>query len=258
MAKNSRESITTNWRGWREFIEKRSGRPLPELDLGTDYSEMPASLARSLAIFQLGESGGGTIVKQAQRSELPGIDKDYAAALRLIVDEEHRHANMLAMSVRLLGGKLLHSNWTAKLFVIARRLIGLRLKVLVLLAAEVVGICYYSALADQLAPGPIQRWLRELVYDERAHLEFHCNFLRSQTQSAWKRKLFVAAWRTVMGTAAIVAMIDHRAAIRDMGLGIGVTWQRWMAVSQQAESFVTGSRPVVRQPSMFDSSGCPI
>ena len=79
------------------------------------------------------------------------------------VEEEHRHANILAMCVRLLGGTLVKKNWTAGLFVFARRLIGLRLKVLVLLAAEVVGLCYYHLLAVQL---PASR-LREPAAGDR-------------------------------------------------------------------------------------------
>ena len=100
---------------------------------------MPGSLARSLAVFELGESGGGTIVEQARRSGIEAIDDDYADALALFVDEEHRHADILAICVRMLGGTLIRKNWTATLFVFARRLIGLRLKILVLLAAEWVG-----------------------------------------------------------------------------------------------------------------------
>ena len=157
----------------------------------------------------------------------------------MIVEEEHRHANILAMCVRLLGGKIIRRNWTARLFVWGRRLIGLRLKVLVLLAAEVVGICYYDAIANRLPSSPLRRWLHEIVEDERSHLEFHCAFLRSQADAPWKRRLFLATWRIVMYAAAIVVMLDHRRTIREMSLGYGLIWQRWMAYSQLAERLVT-------------------
>ena len=230
-----------NWAHWRKRFEVRSDRELPTLDTNADYSELPASLARSLAIFQLGESGGGTVIDQARESTLESTDDDYAEAVRLFVDEEHRHANLLAMCVRLLGGELIRRNWTQRLFLFGRRLIGLRLKVLVLLAAEVVGICYYSSIAAKLGPGPVRRWLSEMVDDERSHLEFHCLFLQSQVTSGWRRKLFVAVWRSVMFAAAIVVMIDHRQTIRDLDLGFKCTWQRWMAFSQMAERLVTGA-----------------
>ncbi len=230
-----------NWAHWRKRFEARADRELPTLDTSVDYSRLPASLARSLAIFQLGESGGGTVIEQARDSALENVDDDYAEAVKLFVAEEHRHANVLAMCVRLLGGELIRRNWTQRLFRFGRRLIGLRLKVLVLLAAEVVGICYYSSIAAKLGPGPVRRWLSEMVEDERSHLEFHCLFLQSQVTTAWRRKLFVAVWRSVMAAAAIVVMIDHKQTIRDLNLGFRCTWQRWMAFSQMAERLVTGA-----------------
>ena len=52
----------TNWNRWLAFFDGRARRPMPRLDTTTDYSALPASLARSLAVFQLGESGGGRTV----------------------------------------------------------------------------------------------------------------------------------------------------------------------------------------------------
>ncbi len=228
-----------NWRKWQHFFEQRANRPLPPLASDTDYSSLPKSLARSLAVFQLGESGGGTVIEQARLSDLPGTNDHYAAAMALFVKEEHRHANVLAMCVRLLGGSLVRKNWTARMFVFARRLIGLRLKVLVLLAAEVVGICYYHLLASRLPSCHIQRWLRELVDEEKYHLFFHCDFLRSQICSAGQRRLFIVVWRSLMVVAAVTVIIDHRNAIRDMGLDVKTICGRWKSYSRLAEQLVT-------------------
>jgi len=235
------------WTVWARFFANRSNRALPALKLDQDYSALPASLAESLAIFQLGESGGGTIVKQALYSELDDTDEYYAAAMALFVEEEHRHANILAMCVRLLGGRLIRENWTARLFVFARRLIGLRLKVVVLLAAEVVGICYYHLLAVHLPEGRVKNQLLEIVEDERSHLYFHCDFLRSQTPKPWQKTVFVLVWRLVMVAAAIVVAIDHRKAIRDLNIGLKTVLLRWKSYSKLAEVLVvaerTGSQP---------------
>ena len=228
------------WKHWHDYFRQRAGRPLPELDLATDYSALPDSLADSLAVFQLGESGGGTVITQARVSRLPGVDADYAGAIEYFVAEEHRHANILAMCVRMLGGCLRRSNWTARLFVIGRRMMGLRLKVLVLLAAEVVGICYYRAIASALPASPLRTWLMQIVDDERTHLEFHCAFLRSQLRGPLHRAVFMAAWRSVMVVAAVVVMLDHRRTIRDLGLGFRRSWHRWMAIGALAEQLVTG------------------
>jgi hypothetical protein len=237
-----------DWKVWARFFANRSNRALPALKVDQDYSTLPASLSDSLAIFQLGESGGGTIVKQALHSKLNASDEYYAAAMALFVEEEHRHANILAMCVRLLGGKLIRDNWTARLFVFARRLIGLRLKVVVLLAAEVVGICYYHLLAVQLPEGRLKKQLLEIVEDERSHLYFHCDFLRSQTPKQWQKRVFMLVWRLVMVSAAIVVAIDHRKAIRDLDIGLKKVLFRWKSYSKLAEVLVvaerTGSRRI--------------
>jgi hypothetical protein len=203
---------------------------------------LPGSLARSLAIFQLGESGGGTIIEQARTSSLPEIDEHYAKAMALFVREENRHADILGICVRQLGGQLIQKNWTARLFVSARRLIGIRLKVVVLLAAEVVGICYYHLIASRLPRSEMKNWLTELVVDEQSHLDFHCCFLRSQANRRWKRWLFVIVWRGIMLLAAIAVLIDHRAAIRDLGIGKKAIWDRWMTYSQLAERLIVRTR----------------
>jgi len=232
-----------NWARWQRFFKARSDRQLPTLSDPVDYAEVPESVAKSLAIFQLGESGGGTIVEQARNSGIDGIDDEYVAALELFVSEEHRHAELLAICVRNLGGSLISKNWTASLFVFARRLIGLRLKVLVLLVAEVVGICYYQLLASRLPAGRLRSLLAQIVTDEHSHLRFHSSFLKTQTQTWWRRLIFTGAWRAATVAAAVVVYLDHRAAMRDLGLSPATVWRRWMSFSRFAEHLVTGRRP---------------
>ncbi|MGI9271431.1 MAG: hypothetical protein ACR2QT_06630 [Woeseiaceae bacterium] len=230
-----------NWLEWKTFFKRRADRSVPAAHEGHDHVSLPASLARSLAIFQLGESGGGTIIEQARASGIAEIDDDYADAMALFVAEENRHADILANCVAAQGGELIQENWTARLFVGARRLIGLRLKVIVLLAAEVVGICYYHLLSQQMPGCRTKSLLAELVRDETSHLYFHCQFLRTQTKSWWRQLLFKIVWRLTMLAAAIAVMIDHRTAIRDMSLGYSSVWQRWMSYSRLAEQLVVDS-----------------
>lgn len=234
-----------NWGKWRAFFAARRGRALPSLDDPQDYSRVPDSVARSLAVFQLGESGGGTIIGQARESRIPAAGPAYSEALQFFVEEEHRHAELLAICVRNLGGTLVRRNWTAHLFVFGRRLIGLRLKVLVLLVAEVVGLCYYHLLATRLPAGRVRSLLAQIVNDERSHLHFHCSFLRAEMSSPWRRRLFTAVWRSVMLAAAVVTLIDHRRTLRDLDLPADVVWRRWMTYSRAAERLVTGEAPGV-------------
>lgn len=205
------------WSAWKNYFEANARRPLPAID----GSEVPAAwagpLARSLAIFQLGEGGEGRVAREIERVSLAGIDDDYRAALKLFVREEGRHAKILAAMVRALGGDLKRAAWTERLFVRGRRLLGLRLKLLVLLAAEVVGLGFYGLLAERLGGCPIGQALREIAEDERRHLEFHCAFFRGQARTGVERAVFVAAWGIVAGAACAVVLVDHRATLRAMG-----------------------------------------
>ncbi len=232
-----------NWRGWRDFFAARAARSAPRI-LADDrqLASVPKSVARSLAIFQLGESGGGTIIEQARVSKIREIDEHYAEAMALFVAEEHRHAELLACCVRALRGNLIRTNWTARLFVFGRRLIGLRLKVMVLLAAEVVGICYYHLLSSRLPDGGLKSLLTEIVADEKSHLQFHCCFLHTQVQGQLDRIVFVVTWRVLMLAAAVVVLFDHRHALRDIGVTPGVAWHRWMVYSRTAENIVSQPR----------------
>lgn len=248
------QSESINWKQWHEFFASRSDRRLPELGCKDDYSGVPDSIAKSLAIFQLGESGGGTIIAQARSSGIDAIDDDYADAVALFVKEEHRHADILAIGIRNLGGSLLQKSWTAQLFVFARRLMGLRLKVMVLLAAEVVGICYYHLLASRLPRSRLTSFLAQIIDDEKAHLRFHASFLRTQTYSTWRRAIFVCAWRSTMFMASIVVLIDHRKAMRDLGLTRSAVLGRWNAYSKLAEDMVVGHSGATGSPAaeMFE------
>ena len=231
-----------NWTHWRRFFAARRYRPGVRLLVDEpQLARMPASLARSLAIFQLGESGGGNVVEQARRSRLPSVDADYAEAVALFVAEEHRHSELLACCVRVLRGRLLDKNWTARLFVVGRRLMGLRLKVMVLLAAEVVGICYYQLLAGGLPDSELRSVLREIAADEKAHLRFHCDFLHAQMRSRLHCRLFVVAWRALMLAAALVVLIDHRAALRDLDIPPRRVWKRWSLYSRTAETRIVAA-----------------
>jgi lipopolysaccharide/colanic/teichoic acid biosynthesis glycosyltransferase len=241
-----RNHVSVNWTRWALLFSARRDRPLPGVIEDHSHHPWSAALAKSLAIFQLGESGGGTVIQQARHSPLHGIDPAYCKSVEWFVEEEHRHADILAACVHALGGKCIRHNWTAKLFVVGRRLLGLRLKVLVLLAAEVVGICYYKLLAMHLPAGQIQELLEELASDEEAHLKFHSDFLRLYVQGILPGLLFSLIWRIVMYAAAIVVFIDHRRALHQMSIPHRLVWQRWMFLAKATEVQIKASKPDYR------------
>jgi hypothetical protein len=205
----------TTWRAWRDEFEIRARRPLPPID---DTTEIPvpwrAPLAASLAVFQVGEAGEGRIAREIDGARLPAIDDDYRAALKLFVREEGRHARILAVAVRALGRQTIDRQWTERLFQGARRLMGLRLKILVLLSAELVGGAMYGALAARLPDGALARALRQIGADEDRHLAFHVDFLRRTTC----RAAVVPAWLGIGAAAAVVVLWDHRRTLRALDL----------------------------------------
>lgn len=162
-----------------------------------------------------------------------------------------RKIRKLASLARFFRGELIRRNWTARLFVFGRRLIGLRLKVMVLLAAEVVGICYYHLLAAHLPESDMRTLLQEIVEDEKAHLKFHCCFLRTQVWNEVQRAIFVGTWRTLMFAAAVVVLVDHRKALRDLAIPPGAAWKRWMVYSRTAENrVIQANRRTIRALAM--------
>ncbi len=208
------------WRHWRSYFETNARRPLPGAP--ADIADMPAAwrapLCESLARFALGEGGEGRIAREIERAQVPAIDDDYRAALKLFVKEEGRHARILAGMVRALGGRPLRENWSERLFVGGRRLLGLRLKLLVLLVAEVVGLGFYSLLARRLDDCSIATQLRQISDDEGMHLEFHADFFRTQTTRVATRALFRGSWWTIAGLACAVVLLDHRSTLRALGI----------------------------------------
>lgn len=205
---------------WREHFERNRLRALPELRdaaIGLPHG-WAAQLARSLAVFQLGESKGGRIANEIDA--LPGLDADYRAAIKLFIDEEQRHGQVLALCVGGLGGKLLTTTWTESLFVVARRLAGVNFKLVVLLAAETIGLAFYRGLCSRLPAGPLRAALDEICDDEVHHLRFHADAFHGN-------RAFRLAWLPVVTAAATVVLIDHRRTHSMLGIPLAESMQRF-------------------------------
>jgi hypothetical protein len=221
---------------WRDHFERNRLRPLP--DLRAEATDLPARtralLARSLAVFQLGESKGGRLATEI--NAVPGLSDDYRAAIKLFVDEELRHGRLLALCVESLGGKLLDTTWTESLFVAARRLLGVRFKLVVLLAAEAVGLGFYRTVAARLPEGSLRACLDEICADEVHHLRFHCDAFRG-------RRAFRYAWYPVVAAATAVVLVDHRHTLRAIGVPLRHSLANILAVHAGL------ARDLAREPS---------
>lgn len=209
------------WSPWRAHFEANAHRPRPLLPVEPDLPEtVRQPLVRTLAVFQRGEVGEGRIAHEVRKARIHGLDEDYYQALSLFVREEGRHAVQLATAVRSLGGTPLESAWAEKVFHVARRAVDVRHELVVLLAAEVVAVVFYGALARGLAPSPLADVLADLVRDEHDHLDFHMDFFRRTlggsaiAQAAWR-----ARWWAIGSAACGTVIVDHGATFKALGIG---------------------------------------
>ena len=208
------------WSEWKVYFEdNRTVPPPPVDDAGIpDDPALRRCLARTFSVFQLGEAGEGRIAKEVWRFSTPNIDDDWRVSLGHWVREEGRHGRILGDCARVLGGKPVAENWTNSLLVHGRRLLGIRLKLLVVLTAEVVGITFYGLLAAALPNSSISLALAFIAGEEVQHLAFHTRFFQAETRTPLRRAVFWAAWAVVGSAAGLVVLVDHKATFRKLGI----------------------------------------
>jgi hypothetical protein len=205
------------WMPWLAHFQQSAARPLPCVP--TVLTDVPAALrpplARCLARFELGESGGHRIVEQIENEPLEASSPEHRVALQLFVREEARHAHILGQLVLGLGGRRLQRNWGHGAFKLARNICGLRTKLLVLDVAEVIGIVCYGLVAETLPAGPTRAALAQIAADEEHHLAFHCELFARQTRRrSWNRLL----WWLVGLAACASVVIDHGRDLDALGI----------------------------------------
>jgi hypothetical protein len=225
------------WTPYLDHFEENARRPLPFLPEG--LPEVPTAqrkpLAATLARFQLGESGGRRIVTQIDEQPLPASDDQHRAALRMFLREEGRHAHILAMLVRGLGGSLLTHNWGRGAFRLGRNLFGLREKLLVLNVAEVIGIACYGLVAAALPAGPTRTALAQIAADEEQHLLFHSALFAQQHRRGWFRFL----WWSVGLIACASVIVDHGAHLAALGIPRRRLWRALLERMRQGDRLMS-------------------
>jgi hypothetical protein len=180
------------------------------------------ALAASVAIFQLGESGGGSRLRRYADSltaEDPAF-AGYGRAVALFVDEENGHAALLRQMVLRLGGTLLEKQWSNSIFRFIRNVLGLEFNVQVLLSAELIARGYYGLLARH-APDPVIRaCCCRITRDEVGHIAFHVDFFRDRLGAwpAWRSLLWRAQFQFLFALAGWVVWLDHGKALHACGI----------------------------------------
>ncbi|MDO7876539.1 ferritin-like domain-containing protein [Hymenobacter sp. ASUV-10] len=183
----------------------------------------------SLQTFQRGEgTGGDHLLALAQRWAAP----DYAPAMRLFIQEEEGHAEMLGGFMDQQGIPRLRAHWLHEVFRHLGRPLGLGHMVQVILTAEVVATIYYQALGQATNSGLLRDICQRILHDEEMHLAFHCLAVRQLTAgrnplSTW---LWRQAYRGLMAGTALVVYLASRRTFRAGGFGL---WRFGAAIAAE-------------------------
>lgn len=213
-----------NTQHWISHFEANT-RLNHELQLPDARCELPenvrASVARSLAIFQLGESGGGTRLRRYTRN-IAALEnlKGYQRAVDLFVAEEQSHAALLARTVKHLRGTLLQKQWTNSIFRWLRDLVNLEFNIQVLLTAELIAEVYFGLLSLRCTDPVVQTVAKKLLRDEMGHLSFQRDFLfeRLKTLTPAVQRLWRWQFQAIHFATACVVSWDHRDCLRSLNV----------------------------------------
>jgi hypothetical protein len=205
---------------WLDHFERnRLHRPEPDWSRPTPFPPaVAARLARSLAHFALGERCEGTALLTGARRHWPD-DPDYLAAMTLFVAEEREHARLLDHLVVRLGGSPVTKHWTDRCFTMARHALGVGFEIQTVVVAELVGGAYFWLLRS--TGDPVLRQVCELmVRDETQHRRFHVErvVIAQLRWSGLRRALWTAQFQLLFRAALLAAWIDHRSALRAVGI----------------------------------------
>lgn len=207
------------------FTENRHAFEEPNWQyLGRDGGALGADprrelLIRSLATFQLGESGGGSRLLRFVKRET-GNNSDYEKAMRLFIAEEQYHAELLAHLIDYLDGELLHKHWMNRVFRGVRSMVNLQFNVQVLLTAELIAEAYYGLLHRRVDDPAIHKVTGKILADEVRHIAFHSEFFRSQNRH--RLPLSSALWslqfQTIFVATERAVWADHGRCLRAFGV----------------------------------------
>jgi (E)-4-hydroxy-3-methyl-but-2-enyl pyrophosphate reductase len=185
------------------------------------------AVLRSIQIFQLGESGGGSRLLRAAESYCRQIgDRHYLKALRLFIREEQHHAELLARFLKREETELIGRQWTNGVFRRCRNVVGLELMLAVLLAAELMA--YYAALRRATRDPVLRAICARILRDERWHVRFQCDRL-AHMRAERRRSLGLltsAAERFGFRAVCVAVWFTHARVFRAAGIGLRVFWRR--------------------------------
>jgi hypothetical protein len=197
--------------------------------LGADLrDDERALIARSIAIFQLGESGEGRHLFRFARAwaERSG-DDFYCEAARLHIAEEGRHSAVLRRFMNLNSIAAFKGGSSNAIFKTLRNALGsLEISIAVLVSAELIAKVYYPALRMATQSEVLRALCDQIHREEIAHVEFQTEQLarlrvvRSHLLGSATRFLH----RLLYYPTVLTVWMSHRRVLKADGLTFATFW----------------------------------
>lgn len=214
--------MLTNLKIWLNHFEYHAAQPRKVPDGLTNVlkPEERRLIARSIAVFQLGEhSGGSSLLRAAQRFAAAHRAELLTRITELFIREEQRHARLLLGFMDEHGIPARRRDWTDAIFRCLRRLGGFELYLHVLIAAELIGNVYYRALEAATECQRLKVLCRTLLADELAHIGYESELILAlrARKPAVARPLIRLMHRAFFCSTACAVWLSHRAVLRRAG-----------------------------------------
>jgi hypothetical protein len=214
--------MLTNLRVWLNHFEYHAEQPRGVAGGARSLlrPEERQLIARSIAVFQLGEqSDGSGLLRAAYRFATAHGDELLPRITELFIREEQRHARLLRQFMDEHGIRARCRHWTDGIFRRVRRLAGFELYLHVLITAELIGNVYYRALEAATGCQRLKVLCRTLLADELAHVGYESELileLRSRKPAAL-RALMRLTHRAFFCAAAGAVWLSHHRVLRRAG-----------------------------------------
>ncbi len=207
---------------WIHHFESNARRTIP---LPSQPCTLPESIRRSLAdslaVFQLGESGGGTRLRAYARKIAPLENfRGYQRAIDLFIAEEQGHAALLARVLHHVGTQPLQRQWTNTVFRSLRGWINLEFTIQILLTAELIAEIYYGTLYLHTPDATVRTMAHSILRDEMKHLDFQADFLSSRLRelTPLQRRLWHWQFTAIHWITSRIVAWDHRHCLQALDI----------------------------------------
>lgn len=207
---------------WVQYFHCNN-RHLMNIPWEDDYmitAEERKTIAKSIAVFQLGEGTDGTfLLKLAEKFARESGETFFVDALKFFVGEEQRHSHMLGQFMWKQKIPFITKQWTDKVF----HLIGGHGDVYtilsLLLAAELIASSYYQALRKVTRSPALHVICDQILRDEKQHIFFQCvNMARLRPlHRPWSLLIHETFHRTLITGTILAVWHDHRVVLKAGG-----------------------------------------